>query len=61
MGMDEEERELRSPQDVTAEKALLLLMRKDPPGTRYWLDYHRVAMGRGELTKVWILTPVAKP
>jgi hypothetical protein len=47
--------EVRSPQEVAAEKALLLLMKNDPPGTRYRLDYQRLVMGRGEFVKVWVL------
>ena len=53
--MDEETKELRSPQEVAAEKALLTLMSKDPPGTRYQIDCKRLVMGRGEYTQVWLL------
>lgn len=55
--MDDEDntRELRSPQDIAADKALTLLMKDDPPGTRYQLGCQRLVMGRGEYVKVWLL------
>jgi len=56
--MDDDTRELRSPQEVTTEKAILLLIKNDPPKTRYRLDYHRLVMGRGEYVNLVMLTPI---
>ena len=46
--------ELRDPRDVACEKALLEMIRKDPPGTRYRIDHRRVQMGENPI-KITIL------
>ena len=53
-----EDKEMRSPQEVAAEKALLLRMKDDPPGTRYRISYQKLVMGRGEFSKLWLIDVV---